>query len=89
MITVLRHIPPLSPHPTSPVLDSLYEGGGETAGVVPELSPAGRAVQHPGPAALAGDVTGGAAGDGQVSGDQETHRALHYRLKVRQGVTGI
>ena len=67
---------------SSPVLDSLYEGGGETAGVVPELSPAGRAVQHPGPAALAGDVTGGAAGDGQVSGDHQTDGALHYRLQV-------
>ena len=73
----------------SPVFDSLNEGGGQTAGVVTELPPAGGAVQHPGPAALTGDVTSGAAGDGQLSGDQQAHRALHYRLQVRQRVTRI
>ena len=67
---------------TSPVFDSLYEGGGQTAGVVAQLSPAGGAVEHPGPAALTGDVTSRTAGDGQVSGDHQTDGALHYRLQV-------
>ena len=64
--------------------DSLYEGSGQAAGVVTELPPAGGAVQDSGPAGPADDVTCRAAGDRKVPGDDETHRALHHPLQVRQ-----
>ena len=65
-----------------PVFDSLNEGGGQTAGVVTELPPAGGAVEHPGPAAHTEDVAGWTAGDGQGSGHQQAHGALHHGLQV-------
>ena len=71
------------------MLDSLYEGGGQTAGVVTELPPAGGAVEHSGPAALTHDVPGWTAGDGQVPGYHQAHRALHYRLQVRPLTTSF
>ena len=70
------------------MLDSLYEGGGQAAGVVTELPPAGWAVQDSSPAGPADNVTCRAAGDGEVPGDDETHRALHHPLQVwRFGTT--
>jgi len=82
----------LPPHNNLSLLvsDSLYEGRGQTARVVSELTSAGWAVQHPAPAGLADDVTCGAAGDGQVPGDDQAHRALHHRLQVtiREGSVG-
>ena len=69
------------------VLHLLYDGCSQAAGVVLQLPPAGGAVQHPGPAALTHDVSGWTAGDGQVPGDHQTHRALHYRLQVRPIIT--
>ena len=66
------------------MLDSLNECGCETAGVVTELPPAGGAVKDSGPAGPADDVTCRAAGDRKVPGDDETHRALHHPLQVRQ-----
>ena len=72
-----------------PVLDSLNESGGETAGVVTELPPAGWTVQHPSSALLAQYVAGRTAGDGQIPGDNQTHGALHYGLQVRPLVTRL
>ena len=63
------------PHP-------LNEGGGQTAGVVLQLPPAGGTVEHPGPAAPAEDVTCRAAGDGQGAGDGETDGTLHQGLQL-------
>ena len=40
------------------VFDPLYERGCEAAGVVPELPPAGGAVQHPAPAPIRGEHSG-------------------------------
>ena len=64
------------------MLDSLYEGGGQTAGVVAQLSPAGGAVKDPGPAPLADDVTRSTAGDGQVPGHHQADGALHHGGQV-------
>ena len=51
------------------VFDPLYECSRQTAGVVPQLSPAGGTMQHSAPAGSADNVTCRTTGDGQVPGD--------------------
>ena len=78
--------PDLAPHVSAPVRHLLYEAAHDAvgeAGAGGEGAPAGGAEADLLPAALADDVTRGAGGDRQHTGDQQTHRALQTGLQLR------